>query len=64
MVLSHPFSPMTQCEGKRPFGRSKDAKQHIKFIEAKVGARYVAYRCPHCAAWHVGHDARKRRMDA
>lgn len=53
------YSPISQCNGKRPFATKADAKRAARAAERSLG-RMRAYRCPHCSTndepiWHVGH---------
>lgn len=43
-----------QCGSKRTYSH-KGAKRAARGVMTKGGGRVVAYRCPHCDRYHVGH---------
>lgn len=47
-----------QCAGKRTYIAKRDAKAAARGAERFLG-RMVAYRCPHCTRWHVGHPVKR-----
>lgn len=49
------FSPTTQCEGKKRYRTKREAKNAARHAERAIG-RTTAYRCPHCGAFHIGHE--------
>lgn len=56
------FLKMRNCEGKVKYDRA-GAEQHAMAIRKKEPRRVdkcVAYECPHCKGWHVGHKRADR----
>jgi ribosomal protein L32 len=51
------YSRTTQCDGKLPYDGKAAAKRAAKRLEQTAG-RLIAYHCPHCGAYHVGHRAK------
>lgn len=47
-------SPEVQCEGKHGYRSKAEAKRYARRAEHRLG-RLVAYRCPHCELFHLGH---------
>ena len=44
------------CERKRPYRSKREAKEAIAEVQARKGGGALnAYRCEHCARWHIGH---------
>lgn len=48
------YDPARQCHGKRGYSSKAQAKKSGRRAERIVG-RLVAYRCPHCDLFHLGH---------
>jgi hypothetical protein len=48
------YDPARQCNGKMGYASKAKAKRHGRRAEGKIG-RLVAYRCPHCRLFHLGH---------
>ena len=48
-----------QCEGKRAYATNERAAEEIRRAH-KATTDVVAYFCPWCRLWHVGHRKRKR----
>lgn len=62
MSLVYLATKERQCDGKHSFRNSHDAKVAARQTNAVFGGRRLnAYRCPHCARYHVGHAASWRR---
>lgn len=53
-----PLNPreVRQCHGKVPLPSMERALSEAKRLHKKLKARFNAYVCPHCGAFHVGHD--------
>jgi hypothetical protein len=56
------FSVESQCEGKRWYRTKPEAKHAALTVTSSPATNGTysrrkarAYRCPHCARWHVGH---------
>lgn len=50
-----------QCEGKVAYASKKLAKRAISRLRNGPIGDLMAYRCPHCTAFHVGHRPQSRR---
>lgn len=48
------------CWGKLAFASASAAAKQRDLVRRKrgerSGARLIIYRCPHCHAWHFGHQ--------
>lgn len=55
------YSAGRQC-GKVPYDTKADAKRARARSQTVYGGRdrygraWTVYRCPHCDAWHIGHE--------
>lgn len=48
------------CEAKRFYASRSDATAHMLTLPAGSRAGLVAYLCPGCGGWHLGHERRKK----
>lgn len=57
---------VVQCEGKQPFASWSLANEGRRRMAGRFRGRRArrmsVYRCPHCGAFHVGHDLKRRRL--
>ena len=66
-----PYRAAIMCAGKNSFRRRSDAKSSAKKVfnsrfyqdehAGKKTGRLVAYKCPFCGQFHIGHDKRKAK---
>lgn len=59
MAISVLRDETRQCISKRQQTK-REAKKAIKAMECHTG-RMIAYRCPWCSWWHVGHPLGKTK---
>jgi hypothetical protein len=66
MPVTFRGNPHYQCEGKHNYRRKSDAKAAARQTmsasshHTEKRGRLIAYRCPWCAFWHVGHPPTER----
>lgn len=44
------------CDGKKPHRTRAAARAAARELRQRGAHRIAAYRCMHCAAWHIGHQ--------
>jgi hypothetical protein len=49
----------TTCRRKIGYRSKAMAKGVARKRSRELGAKLVAYDCPHCPSWHIGHDDRE-----
>lgn len=54
----YPFEVWMQCARKVAWPTKAEAKRIAKG-HTRPGDQIKAYRCPHCAGWHIGHPPRR-----
>lgn len=52
--------PSSACEGKETHASFADAKRIARDMREKYGEMLLAYACPHCGKYHVGHTPIKQ----
>lgn len=50
------LSKQRACSGKKPHRTRGAARWAARQLRAKGVRRVAPYRCPHCNAWHTGHQ--------
>lgn len=61
MSATYVTAAVVQCIGKRTYRSKHDAKRAARRAETSFGGgKLDAYRCPHCAWFHVGHPPKRR----
>ena len=50
------------CERKRDYPDQTTATAAARSLRRATGEHVHAYRCQHCAAWHVGHPPKRVRQ--
>jgi hypothetical protein len=50
------LSFITGCKGKVKYGHLATAKKAVRAMERKGVDGLVAYKCKHCAGFHIGHN--------
>lgn len=61
------YNPVWQCGGKQQYRTKRFAKRIAVQSMSAIGPddgrinprKAVAYRCPHCRFWHVGHKTER-----
>lgn len=55
--------PDNQCGGKIAYETLEKANAAVKNLNNRSSARRLtAYKCPHCGAAHLGHEAKGKKM--
>jgi hypothetical protein len=52
------------CLGKHKHNSKGAAEAHLRAMEKVSQDEMVAYVCPFCRKWHVGHQIKRRRINA
>lgn len=48
------------CGKKVAYSVEEHAKDAARLVSWQMNSRLVAYRCPFCKKWHIGHRKKKR----
>lgn len=46
---------MRQCDGKEKYDRAAGEARAAVRRKIERNKQLVAYECPHCKSWHIGH---------
>jgi hypothetical protein len=52
------------CRGKREYLSMRDASDVANMVSKRIGESLVAYQCPFCCLFHVGHRPSRRWIEA
>ncbi len=65
-LFSFAHSDLNKCPVSRKISLSskEEAQKMAKSLRKKRGSKTKPYKCPHCGAWHIGHNRPpERRRD-
>lgn len=52
------------CRGKREYMSMREASDGATIMSNRIGEPLVAYQCPYCYLFHVGHRKGPKRLEA
>lgn len=52
------------CRGKREYLSMREASDGAMVVSKRIGESLVAYQCPFCCLFHVGHRSIRKRLEA
>lgn len=52
------------CRGKREYMSMREASDGARIVSQRIGEPLLAYQCPFCCLFHVGHPPSRKRIEA
>ena len=49
------------CRGKREYMSMREASDGARIVSQRIGEPLLAYQCPFCCLFHVGHRKSRKR---